>query len=53
MQGFYKVINKEALKIFEVNELEDLLFGIQEIDVEDWKKNTFYKGEYSGKGHSH
>ena len=23
------------------------MFGVKQIDIEDWKQNTFYKGEYA------
>jgi hypothetical protein len=34
------------LKIFDENELELLMCGIQNINVKDWRQNTVYKGDY-------
>lgn len=44
--GFGSIVPLNALKIFDENELELLMCGIQNIDVKDWKKNTLYKGDY-------
>ncbi|XP_035778224.1 E3 ubiquitin-protein ligase Nedd-4-like isoform X2 [Anopheles albimanus] len=50
MQAFLEGVNSlvplTLLKIFDENELELLMCGIQSIDVNDWKKNTMYKGDY-------
>ncbi|XP_055708144.1 E3 ubiquitin-protein ligase Nedd-4 isoform X1 [Phlebotomus papatasi] len=45
-EGFGSVVPLNSLKIFDENELELLMCGIQNIDVKDWKKNTLYKGDY-------
>lgn len=44
--GFGSIVPLNTLKIFDENELELLMCGIQNIDVKDWKKNTLYKGDY-------
>ena len=44
-QGLYAVIPKEMLSVFDHQELELLICGIPDIDVDDWKKNTIYAGE--------
>jgi E3 ubiquitin-protein ligase NEDD4 len=46
LEGFNEVIPLSLLKIFDENELELLMCGIQNIDVKDWKQNTVYKGDY-------
>ncbi|KAL6938672.1 hypothetical protein ACO0OL_001220 [Hanseniaspora opuntiae] len=40
--GFYSIIDKELIEIFNENELELLLNGLPDIDVDDWKNNTEY-----------
>lgn len=46
LKGFQSLIPLHLLKIFDENELELLMCGIQNIDVKDWKRNTLYKGDY-------
>jgi E3 ubiquitin-protein ligase NEDD4 len=46
LDGFGSVVPLNNLKIFDENELELLMCGIQNIDVKDWKRNTLYKGDY-------
>ncbi|GAB0096243.1 E3 ubiquitin-protein ligase Nedd-4 [Sergentomyia squamirostris] len=46
LEGFGSIVPLNNLKIFDENELELLMCGIQNIDVKDWKKNTLYKGDY-------
>jgi len=41
------------LSVFDFQELELLLCGLPEIDIEDWKRNTEYSGDYERKGASH
>ncbi|XP_064620159.1 E3 ubiquitin-protein ligase NEDD4-like isoform X3 [Lineus longissimus] len=47
MDGFNELIPQNMLQIFDENEVELLLCGLQDIDVNDWKRNTVYKGEYN------
>ena len=42
--GFYEIIDKELIRIFNEQELELLISGLPEIDVDDWKNNTEYVG---------
>uniref|UniRef100_A0A183IUA2 HECT-type E3 ubiquitin transferase n=1 Tax=Soboliphyme baturini TaxID=241478 RepID=A0A183IUA2_9BILA len=42
--GFNSVFPLEWLQYFDERELELLLCGMQEIDVEDWQRNTIYRG---------
>ncbi|MCP9258022.1 E3 ubiquitin-protein ligase NEDD4 [Dirofilaria immitis] len=47
MKGIHELIPSNLLSIFDPNELELLVCGLQKIDVKDWKDNTLYKGGYS------
>jgi len=47
LQGFNELIPQNLLKIFDENELELLMCGLGDVDVNDWRKNTNYKGEYT------
>ena len=40
MKGIYEVVPKDLLQIFSERELELLLSGVPEIDVDEWKANT-------------
>jgi len=51
--GFYDVIPEALLSVFDFQELELLLCGLPEIDIQDWKRNTEYTGDYERKGASH
>jgi len=48
-QGFWEVFPAcdEVLKVLTVNELEALMCGSVDIDVDDWKANTQYTGDYN------
>uniref|UniRef100_A0A182JS61 HECT-type E3 ubiquitin transferase n=1 Tax=Anopheles christyi TaxID=43041 RepID=A0A182JS61_9DIPT len=46
LEGVGSLVPLHLLKIFDENELELLMCGIQSIDVNDWKKNTMYKGDF-------
>lgn len=46
LEGLGALVPPTLLKIFDENELELLLCGIQHIDVRDWRQNTLYKGHY-------
>lgn len=43
LDGFNEVVPLEWLKYFDERELELLLVGMQNIDVEDWQRNTIYR----------
>ncbi|VDN50091.1 unnamed protein product [Dracunculus medinensis] len=47
VKGIHDLIPSNLLSIFDPNELELLMCGLQDIDVKDWKDNTLYKGGYS------
>lgn len=42
LQGFYEIIPKTLISIFDEQELELLISGLPDIDVDDWKNNTTY-----------
>ncbi|XP_059479135.1 E3 ubiquitin-protein ligase Nedd-4 isoform X3 [Neocloeon triangulifer] len=46
LEGFSALVPLNLIKIFDENELELLMCGIQHIDVKDWRLNTHYKGDY-------
>ncbi|KAG1065748.1 hypothetical protein G6F41_009017 [Rhizopus arrhizus] len=43
-EGFNQLIPQELVNVFDERELELLIGGIAEIDVDDWKKHTDYRG---------
>lgn len=44
MDGFNELVPEDLVNVFDERELELLIGGIAEIDVEDWKKHTDYRG---------
>ncbi|EMC94928.1 hypothetical protein BAUCODRAFT_140168 [Baudoinia panamericana UAMH 10762] len=42
LDGFHDIIPKELVAIFNEQELELLISGLPDIDVDDWKNNTEY-----------
>ena len=42
--GFNELIPPDLVGVFDERELELLIGGIADIDVEDWKKHTDYRG---------
>ena len=42
--GFHELIPPDLVNVFDERELELLIGGIADIDVEDWKKHTDYRG---------
>ena len=42
--GFNELIPPELVNVFDERELELLIGGIADIDVDDWKKHTDYRG---------
>ena len=47
LEGLTAVIDKKWLQPFSARELEVLISGISEIDVNDWKQNTIYFDGYT------
>jgi E3 ubiquitin-protein ligase NEDD4 len=48
--GFYDVVPEPALTVFDPAELELILCGLPEINLEDWKANTLYRGLFESAG---
>ncbi|KAJ7388968.1 E3 ubiquitin-protein ligase nedd4 [Desmophyllum pertusum] len=51
MEGFGELIPHNLIQIFDERELELLMCGLGEIDINDWRRNTNYRGEYGDKHH--
>ncbi|XP_026175587.1 E3 ubiquitin-protein ligase NEDD4-like isoform X3 [Mastacembelus armatus] len=45
-EGFFELIPQDLIKIFDENELELLMCGLGDVDVNDWRQNTKYKNGY-------
>ena len=52
-RGLYAVLPPDLLSVFDAYELELLLCGAEEVDVDDWEKHTEYAGEYRRRGSNH
>eukprot|EP00599_Poterioochromonas_sp_BG-1_P002604 CAMPEP_0173135958 /NCGR_PEP_ID=MMETSP1105-20130129/2196_1 /TAXON_ID=2985 /ORGANISM="Ochromonas sp., Strain BG-1" /LENGTH=704 /DNA_ID=CAMNT_0014048045 /DNA_START=280 /DNA_END=2394 /DNA_ORIENTATION=- len=46
LRGFYDIIPEPLLSVFDFQELELLLHGVPNIDMDDWSRNTEYTGEF-------
>uniref|UniRef100_A0A3B1KHZ1 HECT-type E3 ubiquitin transferase n=1 Tax=Astyanax mexicanus TaxID=7994 RepID=A0A3B1KHZ1_ASTMX len=46
MEGFTELILIDLIKIFDENELELLMCGLGDVDVNDWRQHTVYKNSY-------
>ncbi|XP_008579308.1 PREDICTED: E3 ISG15--protein ligase HERC5 [Galeopterus variegatus] len=46
-RGFYKVCDKELIKLFHAEELKDVIIGNTDYDWETFEKNAHYGQEYS------
>ncbi|OMH79887.1 E3 ubiquitin-protein ligase RSP5 [Zancudomyces culisetae] len=44
MEGFSELVPPELIQVFDERELELLIGGLAETDVDDWKKHTDYRG---------
>lgn len=43
LKGFYSIVPKDLVKIFDNRELELLISGLQVIDIDDLRENTLYQ----------
>ncbi|KAK9237994.1 hypothetical protein V1525DRAFT_132241 [Lipomyces kononenkoae] len=43
LTGFYDIVPKDLISIFNEQELELLISGLPDIDVDDWRNNTVYQ----------
>mmetsp|Transcript_25653 Transcript_25653/g.58907 ORF Transcript_25653/g.58907 Transcript_25653/m.58907 type:complete len:758 (-) Transcript_25653:3-2276(-) len=48
--GFFDVIPEPLLTVFDYQELELIMCGLPKIDMEDWRENTEYSGDYEQVG---
>ncbi|GAA5884202.1 hypothetical protein JCM16303_002404 [Sporobolomyces ruberrimus] len=48
LSGFNELIPQELINVFDERELELLIGGMSEIDVDDWMKHTDYRGYQQG-----
>jgi hypothetical protein len=48
LKGFYDVVPEPLLAVLNFQELELLLHGLPNIDLDDWQKHTDYTGEFVG-----
>lgn len=46
LKGFNEVVEPRFLAVFDARELELVIAGTAEIDVQDWRKNTEYRSGY-------
>ncbi|KAJ2962784.1 hypothetical protein NQZ79_g2089 [Umbelopsis isabellina] len=44
LDGFHDIISEQLISIFNEQELELLISGMPDIDIDDWKNNTEYQG---------
>jgi E3 ubiquitin-protein ligase HUWE1 len=44
LSGFHEIIPRDLVSIFNEKELELLISGVPDIDIDDWKNNTDYRG---------
>ncbi|KAI8362820.1 hypothetical protein BD560DRAFT_448756 [Blakeslea trispora] len=44
LQGFHDIIPPHLIQIFNEQELELLISGLPDIDIDEWKANTVYEG---------
>ncbi|KAK3286893.1 hypothetical protein CYMTET_5577 [Cymbomonas tetramitiformis] len=50
LRGLYEVVPPGLLSVFDYGQLELLLCGLPDIDLQDWKLHTKYAGAYEAKG---
>ncbi|VDM78064.1 unnamed protein product [Strongylus vulgaris] len=43
LRGLHQIIDRDFLRVFTVEQVELVLSGSREIDLEDWRKNTEYR----------
>lgn len=49
LNGFYALVPKDLLKMFDNRELELLISGLQKIDIDDLKENTVFANGYNAR----
>ena len=53
LQGLFEVVPRELLSVFDYQELELLLCGLPDINVQQWSHYTKYEGEFEDQGGGH
>ena len=48
LKGFYDVVPEPLLSVFDFQEVELLLHGLPNIDMDDWIRQTEYTGDFNG-----
>jgi len=51
--GFFDVMPEPILTVFDFQELELLMCGLPEIDMDDWMENTIYSGTFESSRSDH
>lgn len=46
VRGFYEVVDPRLVSVFDARELELVIAGTAEIDINDWRSNTEYRSGY-------
>uniref|UniRef100_A0A7E4UYV5 HECT-type E3 ubiquitin transferase n=1 Tax=Panagrellus redivivus TaxID=6233 RepID=A0A7E4UYV5_PANRE len=46
LRGVYSLVDREYLRVFDAKQLELVLSGTVEINIEDWRENTEYKNGF-------
>ncbi|KNC25510.1 hypothetical protein FF38_00892 [Lucilia cuprina] len=46
VRGFYEVVDSRLVSVFDARELELVIAGTAEIDINDWRLNTEYRSGY-------
>ncbi|KAJ6637544.1 E3 ubiquitin-protein ligase HECW2, partial [Pseudolycoriella hygida] len=46
VRGFYEVVDPRLVSVFDARELELVIAGTAEIDINDWRANTEYRSGY-------
>lgn len=46
VKGFYEVVDPRLVSVFDARELELVIAGTAEIDINDWRMNTEYRSGY-------
>lgn len=53
LKGFSEVVPEPLLSVFDFQEIELLLCGLPNIDMDDWIANTEYTGDFAAQGANH
>jgi hypothetical protein len=45
--GVFEIVPRSLLSVFDFQELELVLYGVPQLDVDEWRRATVYRGCYS------